>query len=106
MDQNALSEVIEVEKEIQKSLDLEKAKCRERLEQVGKEVSLHIAKEEEKIRDSFRVAAEREEKDARRKSLQLVDEAAKNADRIFALGDDALTDIVMKKLGIILETAP
>lgn len=106
MDQNALSEVIEVEKEIRKFLDIEKAACTKRLEQVRKEVSLHVAQEEESIRASFRAAAETTEKDARQKALQLEADGAEYAARLSALGDDALTDIIMKKLAIILGTGP
>jgi len=75
MDNNILSEVIEVEREIQKCLELEQAKARDWLEKVKKECADEVLQEEGRIKDSLAAAEDRARKDAEESAASSVRDA-------------------------------
>lgn len=102
MEKDILSEVIEVEREIQKCLEQEKAKAQEWIEKVKKESGEELARSEREIREEFDRAMADAEKDATVKAGEIVEEAEAQATRLRTLDDGLLTRIVAKQIRGIL----
>lgn len=98
MDKNLLSEVIEVEKEIQKRCDLERAKSREWLEQTRNEFEAGYALEEQRIAESLQQSLEEAKMTAESRASDIVKEAAQTAERLAMLKSDTLSRIVEKHI--------
>lgn len=102
MDNTILSEVIEVEREIQKCLELEQAKARDWLEKVKKECADEVLKEEARIRDSLAAAEERAGKEAEESAASSVRDAAAFVEQMDHLDRSMLQAVVDKHLRTIL----
>ncbi len=102
MEKDILSEVIEVEKDIQKSLDDEKVKARTWLEQVKKDSAQELAREEINITASLNEAIEVARKNAELKAAEIVRQAQVKAERFGTLTNDVLKQIIVKQLNRIL----
>ncbi len=102
MEKDILSEVIEVEKDIQKSLDEEKVKARTWLEQVKEDSAQELAREEINIKASLNEAIEVARKNAELKAAEIVKQAQVKAERFRKLTDDALNQIIGRQLNRIL----
>jgi cell division septum initiation protein DivIVA len=98
MDKNFLSEVIEVEKEIQRRCDLEKVKSREWLEQARKEFEAGYALEEQSIAESLEQSVEEAKRTAESRASDIVKEAAQTAERLAMLKSETLSRIVEKHI--------
>jgi hypothetical protein len=101
MDKNLLSEVIEVEKEIQRVCDLEKAKSREWLEQTRKEFEAGYALEEQSIAGSLQQSLEKAKRTAESRASDIVEEAAQMSERLAMLKSATLSRIVEKHISRI-----
>jgi vacuolar-type H+-ATPase subunit H len=102
MDKDLLGEVIVVEKEIQKCIELEKVKSREWLEQTRKEFEEEVEREEKNLQESLRQAMEQAAKDAGAKAFDIVRQAELSAGRLAAVKNDTLSRIVEKHVRTIL----
>jgi vacuolar-type H+-ATPase subunit H len=102
MQKDILSEVIEVEKEIQKCLEIEKAKSHDWLEKVKKESEEELAREEKNIKESLSKSIEVAKKEAELKAAGIVKQTEAGAERLTKLNDQTLVDIVGKQITRIL----
>lgn len=102
MDKDILNEVIEAEKEIQYCIEDEQAKLRAWLDQVKREASEAVAREEINDRELLTRALEDAKRSAEAKAKQVVDDAAKHSLRIEKLDEATLTGIILKRMPRIL----
>ena len=102
MQKDILSEVIDVEKEIQKGLEVEKEKSHDWLEKVKKETEEELVREEKNIKESLNKSIEVAKKEAELKAVEIVKQTEARAQRLAKLNDQALVDIVGKQITRIL----
>lgn len=102
MEKDILSQVIEAEKEIQKCLKIEKNKAREWLEGVKKESEAEFLREERRIRESLELTQAESAKEADRQAAEIVQQAARAAERLGQLGTGTLQRLIEKRLTEIL----
>jgi len=102
MEKDILSEVIEVEKDIQKTLEDEKVKARAWLEQVKKESADELAHEEINIKASLDKAIEDAKKAAELKAAEIVRQTQIKAECFAKLTDDTLRGVIVKQLNRLL----
>jgi len=102
MENDILGQVIEVEKEIQKCLELEKTAAREWLESVKKECEEESVREGQKIKESLLRSIDSVSKDAGVKAAEVVKQAAGDVERLGKLDAAVLARIVSKQIGRIL----
>ncbi len=102
MDNNVLSEVIEVEREIQKCLEIEQAKARDWLEKVKKVCEDEVLKEEDRIKDMLAAAEDRARKEAEESTASSVRAAATLVEHMDHLDRAVLQAIVEKHIRTIL----
>ncbi len=102
MEKDILSEVIEVEKEIQKCLEVEKAKSHDWLEKVKKESEEELVREERNIKESLNKSIEMAKKEAELKSAEIVKQTEARAERLAKLNDETLVGVVGKQITRIL----
>jgi hypothetical protein len=102
MDNNILSEVIEVEREIQKCLEIEQAKARDWIEKVKKECAEEVLKEEAQISASLAAAEDLARKEADGSAAASIREAAAFIEQMDHLDRAALQAVVDKHIQTIL----
>ena len=102
MENNILREIIDVEKEIQQSLDQAKISTREWLDSRKKEIEDDTASQEKEIALSFQQAREKAAQDAEKKASELLEEAKKRTDRITHIENVILARIVTSQIKKIL----
>lgn len=102
MDKDILTEVIGAEKNIQHCIEDEQVKLRTWLEQVKREASEAVAREENNDRELLTQALEDAKQSAEAKAKQVVGDAAARVVRIEKLDDAILTGIVLKRMPRIL----
>ncbi len=102
MDGDILSEVIEVEKEIQKCLELERRKAQEWLEKMKALTAEESARNEREIREDFERAIAEAERQAVSRAAVVVKEAEARAGRLRMLDEGTLKTIVEKHVVKIL----
>ena len=102
MENNILREIIDVEKEIQQSLDQAKIVTREWLDTRKREIENDLAAQEKEIALSFQRAREDAAQDAEKKASELVERAKKRTDRISRIENDILARIVTGQINKIL----
>lgn len=102
MDNNILSEVIEVEREIQKCLELEQAKARDWLEKVKKECADEVLQEEVRVKALLAAAEDRARKEAEDSAAARVRDAALLIEHIDHLDRTLLQAVVKKHVRTIL----
>lgn len=97
-----LREIVEVEKEIQQSIDHTKASMREWLDSCKKEIEEELARKEKEVLASFEQARADTMRHAANRASDLVTEAEKETDRMKHLKNETLSGIVMNHLHKIL----
>ena len=102
MDNNILSEVIDVEREIQKCLDREQEKARDWLAKVKKECADELVREEELIRDSLAAAEDQARKEAEESAASSLSAAAALVEQRDHLDRALLQAVVDKYIRTIL----
>ena len=102
MDKDILNEVIEAEKVIQHCMEGEQAKLRTWLDQVKRESSEAVAREENNDRELLTQALEDAKQSAEAKARQMVNDAATRTLRIEKLDNGTLTGIIIKRMPRIL----
>jgi vacuolar-type H+-ATPase subunit H len=98
MDKDILNEVIEAERVIQHCIEGEQAKLRTWLDQVKRESSEAVAREENNDRELLTQALADAKQSAEAKAKQVVDDAAARTLRIEKLDDGTLTGIIIKRM--------
>jgi vacuolar-type H+-ATPase subunit H len=102
MEKDLLSEVIEVEKELQKNLDLEKDKSREWLEQIRKEFEEGFTHEETSLAESLRRSLEVAKQDAEAKASDIANQSVQKILLITKINNEGLSKIIGRHLSRIL----
>jgi len=102
MDKDILNEVIEAEKVIQHCIEAEQAKLRTWLDQMKRESSEAVAREENNDRELLTQALEDAKQSAEAKARQMVNDAATRTLRIEKLDNGTLTGIIIKRMPRIL----
>jgi hypothetical protein len=102
MDNNILSEVIEVEREIQKCLELEQTKARDWLAKVKDECETSVIKEETLIRNSLAAAEVRAREEASESVASSLRDAAAFVEQRDHLDRAQLQAVVDKHIRTIL----
>ncbi len=102
MEDNILSKVIEVEKELQERLRPEKEKAHEWLEGIKTEIERDISLQEEQLRESYTRGREGAKAEAEREAERIVKNAATLAERYRQISDETLEKIVKKHMVKIL----
>jgi len=102
MEKDLLGEVIEVEKELQRCLEEERARSKEWLEQARNEFEKEAAQEESLIQRSAERSREQAEQEASRRADKIVKQAERLAGRLGALRNDSVSRIVKDHLRTIL----
>ena len=102
MDKDILNEVIEAEKKIQQCIEDEQAKLKTWLDQVKRESSEAVAREENNDRELLTRALEDAKGRGEAKAKQVVDEAAARSSRIEKLDEGTLNGIILKRMPRIL----
>ena len=102
MDKDILNEVIEAEKVIQNCIEAEQAKLRTWLDQVKRESSEAVVREENNDRELLTRALEDAKKSAEAKAKQVANDAATRTLRIEKLDNGTLTGIIIKRMPRIL----
>lgn len=102
MEKDILSQVIEVEKEIQKCIEAEKIKAHEWLEAVKKESQEQCLLEEKKINDSLQQFLAEESKQAEARAAEIERQAAITAERLGQMKTEVLTGIIEREVARIL----
>ncbi len=102
MENNILREIIDVEKEIQLSVDKAKESIAEWLGAEKKRIEQETAKEEKTIVASFQQARENTIQDAAKRASEIVLEAEKQSDSIKHLNSRTLSGIAVNHIHKIL----
>ncbi len=102
MEDDVLTRIISVEKEIQASLESERSKAREWLEEVRRETEGEFVKAEARIREASQKSLAKARKEATIKAENIVSEAEDEAARLRNLDDETLRGIIMRRLAMIL----
>lgn len=102
MEKDVLSQVIEVEKEIQKCLEAERAKAREWLDHERKHAEDKFLIEREKVRHSQEQSLAAADREAERNIQEIVSEAARSAERLGQLDTKVLLKLVEQRMSGIL----
>jgi vacuolar-type H+-ATPase subunit H len=102
MEKDILSQVIEVEKEIQKCLEIEKEKVHQWLKDVKNESEEEFLREEKTIRMSLDRSLAEATKQAEAKSDEIAKKTGASVERLSRLSVEILTRIVEKEIPAIL----
>lgn len=102
MDEDVLSTVMEVEREIQERLEAEKKKSREWLEQVRAEAGRAYAASEERFKKASEKAVADALADAESRAADLLSRATLEAERLVHLGGESIRKIMARYLPRIL----
>ena len=102
MENNILRDIIDVEKEIQQTLDREKLKTREWIDMRKKEIESDFAMQERNILQSYQQARENAEQEAEKTASELFEQSKQQTDRLAHLENDILSTIVTNHISKIL----
>ena len=102
MNNDILREIIDVEKDVQQSLDQARERMRIWLEARKHELDEDLAREEKEISASFQQSREGITREAAGKAADLVKQAEQQAAHLARLNDDALAGIVANHIHKIL----
>ena len=102
MEDDVLSRVVAVEKEIQQRLELERTNAREWLEKTRAEQERKFLEEETLIKKESDSVYGQAVKDAEARASEMLDEAREEAARLEKEDDEVLARIVMKHIDGIL----
>jgi vacuolar-type H+-ATPase subunit H len=104
MQKDILDKIIEVGKEIQEQLRLEKMKSEELLEKVRQEIEEELQSTEKRLEETYDKALNEAKMDAEKEALRIVEQSQSISERIQNIDDETLKRILLKHLkGIIIE---
>ena len=96
MDDHILSQVVEVEKEVQQRIEIEKKKSQEWLVNAKSEEDEKVLLEEKKLEKSVNESISKARVNAQKKAEAIINDAHIEAERLGKLGDDILKKIILK----------
>ncbi|HEX9021642.1 MAG TPA: hypothetical protein VF903_10330 [Nitrospirota bacterium] len=102
MGKNLLGEVIDTEKEIQKSLEREKSRLSEWLKHIKGDCEAEYAGEEQAVKETLRLSLEKAKQDADIRASDIVQKASREIEKLGALTNEDLSRIVARRLRIVL----
>ena len=102
MDDDILSQVVEVEKEVQQRIEIEKKMSQEWLENVKKEAEEKVLIEEKELKKNVTDSISIARLNAEKKAEAIISDANVEAERIEKLDDDILKNIIIKPIIRIL----
>lgn len=102
MEEDVLSGIIGIEKEIGERVQSEKARSREWLEKVREETARELESVENGLEVSFKDELERARRDADERASEIVREAVARAEYLQGMSDGELRAIIMRHIGRIL----
>jgi hypothetical protein len=100
MDDDILSKVVEVEKEVQ--LGIEKDISHEWLENVKRDAEEKILREEKELKIALNEAIKKTNINSEKEAVEIIKNADKEADKLERLGNDILKKIILKHIYRIL----
>ena len=103
MDDDILSQVVEVEKEVQQRIEIEKKMSQEWLENVKKEAEEKVLIEEKELKKNVTDSISIARLNAEKKAEAIISDANVEAERIEKLDDDILKNIIIKPIIRILK---
>jgi vacuolar-type H+-ATPase subunit H len=102
MESDILREIIDVEKDIQQSVDHTRVTIREWLNARKKEIEEELARSEVDMQESFCISRKTVIEDAQKKSVNIMADAERQAARLMQIKNDNLKTIVSNCLHRIL----
>jgi vacuolar-type H+-ATPase subunit H len=102
MDDDILSKVVEVEKEVRQKIDIEKKMSGEWLEKIKKEAKQKILAEEENLEKALSNAIKKTKTDAEEKTAAITANTYQEAERLKGLSDNILKKAILKHISKIL----
>jgi len=102
MKENLLSAVVEVEKELARTLETEKTMAQEMLDNLRQDYAQTIAEEEKRLQEALNQAITASDMDAEKRAAGIMEKADATAARLERTGDDVLKGIIRKHLTRIL----
>lgn len=105
MQQDTLSEILEVEKEIKAMLDAERKRADQWLERMKLEIEQATQSELARLKDSVAQSEPVAKKAAEEKAAAIVQQARSRAEHIERIEEDRLTQIVRQSIAAIIPGA-
>ena len=102
MENNILREIIEVEKEIQQSLEQTRVKTSEWIDARKKEIEIDSTRQEQGILQSYQQAHEKAVQEAAKTASELFEQSKHHADRLTHLENGILKKIVTNHINKVL----
>lgn len=102
MENDILREIIDVEKEIQQSVDHTRVMMHEWLNARKKEIEDELARSESEMQAAFQNSREMAIEEARKKATNIIEDAEQRASRIVQIKNDVLKNMVSSNLHKIL----
>lgn len=102
MERDLLSKVLKAEKEIQAKIESEKKRCAEALLKARKEAEEKVVQEEAVLCEQSESSVQESEEIAEKRAAEILETAARRAESLRSLPDEALQKIVMKYIDSIL----
>ena len=102
MQRDLLSKVLEAEKEIQAKIESERKQCAEALLKAGKKAEEKVLEEEAILREQSESSVQESEEIAEKRAAEILEAAARRAENVRSLPEEALQKIVMKYIESIL----
>ena len=102
MDDDILSRVVEVEREVQQRLDVEKKMSLDWIEKVKKEAEERVVAEEKKLKEEMGQDLQEAKLEAEKGAAAIIEDAYDEAARLRDIGDEILKKTIRKHLSTIL----
>lgn len=102
MGNDILHEIIAVETEIQRNIEIEKEKTNEWIEKVKRDAEDEIGRDEERLKESDAQALKEAKADAERKAARIIEKAVARAEMLKRFDSESLREIIMERILLIL----
>ena len=102
MEDDILSKIVEVEKEIQERTEIEKNKAHEWFEKVKKDAETELVTVEKELYESLNRELQDAKQHAEKKASEILLDAQTKAERIEKLSDEILKTVILKYIITIL----
>jgi len=102
MGNDILHEIIAMETEIQRNIEIEKERTNERIEKVKRDAEDEIVRAEGRLKESCAQALKEATADAERKAAGIIEKAAARAEILKRFDSESLREIVMERIILIL----
>jgi vacuolar-type H+-ATPase subunit H len=106
MERDLLSKVLDTERAIQAKIEYEKKRQAEKIQKAGEMAEDRVMQEETALREQLEISVRKAEEIAKEKAADILDAAARRAETLRNLPDEALQRIILKYLDGILPGRP